>query len=265
MNETKYTIDTLLRALKILSLFSHETPSLTLTEIVEATGINKTTVFRIVNTFEDTGFLVRNAETKRYQPGVKVLQLGFTAISSLDLRQVARPYLEGLSQEVGETVSLSVLDGMEVIYIDRVRNRQIVGVVLGLGSRLPAHCASMGKAMLAYLPSEELNRRLSETSLVPCTHKSLVGREAFQAELERVRQQGYAINDEELEIGLRAVAAPIWNDQNQVVAAANITGSAAMISQERLVNELAPAVRSTTLQISQALGYTLERRAEFGS
>lgn len=261
MNETKYTIDTLLRGLKILSLFSHEKPSLTLTEIVEATGINKTTVFRIVNTFEDTGFLVRNPETKRYQPGVKVLQLGFTAISSLDLRQVARPYLEALSQKVGETVSLSVLDGMEIIYIDRVRNRQIVGVVLGLGSRLPAHCASMGKAMLAYLPPEELTHRLDETELMPRTPKSLISREALLAELEKVRQKGYAINDEELEIGLRAVAAPIWGDRNQVVAAANITGSAGMISRERLLQELAPAVHSTTIQISQALGYTIERSA----
>jgi IclR family pca regulon transcriptional regulator len=251
--------------LSILSLFSYDKPALTLTEIVEATGINKTTVFRIVATLENAGYLVRDADTRRYRPGIKVLQLGFTAISSLDIRQVARPYLEQLSQEVGETVSLSVLDGMEIVYIDRVRNRQIVGVVLGLGSRLPAHCASMGKAMLAYLPPEELRRRLNQADLKPRTPKSLVDWTALEDELARVRQQGFAINDEELEIGLRAVAAPIWDSSNQVVAATNITGTAAMISLERMKNELSLAVRNTANQISQALGYSAERRTKIGA
>lgn len=214
---------------------------------------------------EKAGYLMRDSDTRRYRPGIKVLQLGFTAISSLDIRQVARPYLVQLSQQVGETVSLSVLDGMEIVYIDRVRNQQIVGVVLGMGSRLPAHCASMGKAMLAHLPPEELRRRLDQAGLKPRTPKSLVDWAALEDELERVRQQGYAINDEELEIGLRAVAAPIWDSSSQVVAAANITGSAAMLSLERLESELALAVRHTADQISRALGYSAERMAKFGS
>jgi IclR family pca regulon transcriptional regulator len=154
---------------------------------------------------------------------------------------------------------------MEIVYIDRVRNQQIVGVVLGMGSRLPAHCASMGKAMLAHLPPEELRRRLDQAGLKPRTPKSLVDWAALEDELERVRQQGYAINDEELEIGLRAVAAPIWDSSSQVVAAANITGSAAMLSLERLESELALAVRHTADQISRALGYSAERMAKFGS
>lgn len=265
MSDSKYTIDALLRGLKILSLFSHETPSLSLTDIVKSTGINKTTVFRMITTLEDAGYLVRNPETRRYHPGVKVLQLGFTAISDLDVRQVARPYLEQLSQQVGETVSLSVLDGMEIVYIDRVRNRQIVGVVLGMGSRLPAHCASMGKAMLAHLPPAELQRRLDQVELKPCTPKSLADKAALRADLAVVRRRGFAINDEELEIGLRAVAAPIWDSSGQVVAAANITGSAAMISQERLINELAPAVRDTARKISQALGYAIEEMSQIGT
>ena len=265
MSDSKYTIDALLRGLKILSLFSHETPSLSLTDIVKATGINKTTVFRMVTTLEDAGYLMRNPETRRYRPGVRVLQLGFTAISGLDVRQAARPYLEQLSQQVGETVSLSVLDGMEVVYIDRVRNRQIVGVVLGMGSRLPAHCASMGKAMLAHLTPAELQRRLDQAELKPCTPKSLADRTALEADLAVVRERGFAINDEELEIGLRAAAAPIWDSSGQVVAAANITGSAAMISRERLVNELAPAVKETASKISQSLGYSVEGIIQIGT
>lgn len=254
MNE--YILETLLRGLNILSLFTRETPALTQTEIAATAKLNKTTVFRILTTLEEAGYLIRDPDTKRYRPGLKVFQLGFAAISSFEVREVARPYLERLSGQIGETVSLSVLDGFEVVYVDRVRNRQIVGVLFGMGSRIPAHCASMGKAMLAHLPAEELRDRLRNASLEPCTPSSLTDRGALEAELARVREQGYATNDEELEAGLRAVAAPIWDDSGQVIAAINITGSANRISRERMLGELAGAVRHTAAQISQALGYT---------
>ena len=252
MPETKYTLETLLRGLNILSLYTRETPALTLTEITKAANLNKTTVFRILTTLENSGYLIRDPDTKRYRPGLKVLQLGFASISSLEVRQVARRYLEHLSQQVGETVSLSVLDGPDIIYVDRVRNQGIVGVVLGIGSRLPAHCASMGKAMIAHLPSAELRQYLDQVVLEPCTPKSLVDRQALESELALVRKQGYAM---ELEMGLRAVAAPIWDNSKRVVAAVNITGSTSSISQERLTGELAESVRNTAAQITQALGY----------
>lgn len=255
MTEAKYTLETLLRGLNILSLYTRETPALTLTEITKATNLNKTTVYRILTTLENTGYLIRDSETKRYRPGLKVLQLGFASISSLEVRQVARIYLKQLSEQVGETVSLSVLDGPDIIYVDRVRNQGIVGVVLGMGSRLPAHCASMGKAMLAHLPPDELRQYLDQVNPEPCTQKSLVERQALEMELDLVRKQGYATNDEELEIGLRAVAAPIWDNSDRAVAAVNITGSVSSVSQERLVGELAESVRQTAAQISQALGY----------
>ncbi len=241
--------------MNILSHYTRETPALTLTEITKATNLNKTTVYRILTTLENSGYLIRDPDTKRYRPGLKVLQLGFASISSLEVRQVARIYLEQLSQQVSETVSLSVLDGPDIIYVDRVRNQGIVGVVLGIGSRLPAHCASMGKAMLAHLPSAELRQYLDEVVLEPCTPKSLGDRQALESELALVRKQGYAINDEELELGLRAVAAPIWDNSKRVVAAVNITGFTSSISQERLVGELAESVHNTAAQITQALGY----------
>jgi IclR family pca regulon transcriptional regulator len=255
MKKRKYTLETLLRGLDILSLYTRETPSLTLTEITKTTQLNKTTVYRILNTLESAGYLIRDAETKRYRPGLKVLQLGFASISSLEVRQVARRYLEILSRQVGETVSLSTLDGADIIYLDRVRNKSIVGVVLGIGSRLPAHCASMGKAMLAHLPPSELEAYLEGIVLEPCTTNTLSDRKTLEDELALVRSRGFATNDEELEMGLRAVAAPIWNNNKRVVAALNITGSTISISPDRLVGELADAVRQTAGQISLALGY----------
>lgn len=263
MADDQYTISTLLRGLNILSLFSKKRPTLSLTEISAAARMNKTTAFRMVSTLEKAGYLSRDVETKRYRPGIRVLQLGFAALDNLELRQVARPYLEKLSQSVGETVSLSVLDGMEIIYVDRVRNQQIVGVLLGIGSRLPAHCASMGKAMLASLPQAELERRLSQTPMHPCTPNSIADQEAFLRELEKVRKQGFATNDEELEIGLRAVAAPIWDRTENVVGAVNITGSTSRISRARLITELAPAVQTTASEISHVLGHAIEGAKRF--
>ena len=255
MPESQYTIEILLRGLNILTLFSHDNPALSLTEITAQTGLNKTTVFRLLNTLEKAGYLVRDTSTRRYHPGINVLRLGFSAITSLDFRKVAHPFLEQLSQQVNETVSMSILDEMEVVYIDRVRNQQIMGVLLGLGSRLPANCSSMGKVILSHLPFEEVTRRLENKPLTLLTYKSLPNLAELKAELVRIRQQGYAINDEEIEIGLRAVAAPIMDHNNRVVAAINITGLAARISLERITGELAEAVCKTAYQISQALGY----------
>jgi IclR family pca regulon transcriptional regulator len=254
--ESSYIIESLQRGLQVLSLFNRERSALTLTEIVEATGLNKSTTFRIVNTLDSSGYLERDPDTRQYRPGLKVLQLGFTAISSLEFSQLARPYLRKLSETTGETTSLSVLDALEVIYVDRIRSRQIiVGIVLGIGSRIPAHCASMGKVILAHLPPQELARRLDQTPLTPCTSNSKIDRPAIEAELMQVRRQGYATNDEELEVGLRAVAAPIWDHNNQVVAAINASGSVRTISNKRLLSEIMPQVCHTAELISLALGY----------
>jgi PcaR/PcaU/PobR family beta-ketoadipate pathway transcriptional regulator len=251
-----YTIEALQRGLHVLSLFNRETPALSLTDIVDAAVMNKSTAFRVVSTLESAGYLERDPGTKQYRPGLKVLQLGFTAISSLEFRQIARPYLSRLSRETGETASMGVLDDLEVVYVDRVRTqRTIVGVVLGLGSRIPAHCASMGKVLLASLTKEELHQRLHAVELIPCTTNTFVDLDQIEDELDKVRNQGYAANQEELEIGLRAIAAPIWNYNGQVVAAINVSGSVRTISDERLNIELVSQVTDTADQISQSLGY----------
>jgi IclR family pca regulon transcriptional regulator len=254
-----YRVEALARGLAVLSRFDQTTQDLSLTEIASSTGLSKSTAFRIVRTLEEAGYLARDSETQRYRPGLEVLELGFTALSNLGLRDAARPYLERLSQETGETASLTLLDGLEVVYIDRVRNRSIVGVVLGLGSRIPAHCASMGKAMLAHLPADALETLLEDATLTPCTPCSIVDAAALQRELARIRHRGFALNDQELEIGLRAVAAPIWDHDRQVVAAINVTGSVRTISRRRLVDELAPRVQAAARQISRAIGGSSEQ------
>jgi len=256
MGESRYNINALARGLKILELFSLETPSLTLTEIIQTLKLSKSTAFRVVSTLEAHGYIERDPSSYRYRPSVKVLQLGFTAINSLGLCQTARPYLERLALEVCETVSLCVLDDMHTIYVDRVRNHAIVGVILNVGSRLSAHCTALGKVLLADLPPEELSSRLARTKLEPYTSRSIVNRESLLGELASIRQRGYAVDDEELAVGLRAVAAPIRDASKKAIAAINISGAIMTINLERIDHELRSAVMKTAEQISSLLGYS---------
>jgi IclR family transcriptional regulator, pca regulon regulatory protein len=164
-DKSRYNIETLARGLNILELFTSRTPSLSLVEITASLSLNKSTAFRILATLESSGYLERDPTTRKYRPSLKVLQLGFLAINRLEVRQVARPYLEKLSQEVNETVSLCVLHGADIVYVDRIRNRAIVGVVLDIGSHVPAHSTTVGKVLLSNLPADELQKRL-ETSIL---------------------------------------------------------------------------------------------------
>jgi len=251
--ETPYFIEALARGLEVLALFSKENPRLSLSDIVEKSGLSKATAYRILSTLEATGYLIRDGSTKRYYPSMQVLSLGFTAINNLNIRQVARSHLQELAQNQDLTTSLGILDGLWVIYIDRVRNREIFGVLLGLGDRIPAHCSSMGKVMLAHLDPDIIEARLHDAQLKPCTPRSIQTVHEFKVELEKVREQGFAINDAELYSGLRAIAAPIFNNQGDVVAAVNASGSQDTISSERLRNELPEHILQTARNISQTL------------
>jgi IclR family pca regulon transcriptional regulator len=254
--ESRYNIESLVRGLDVLSLFTSEDPALSLTEIVHRLNLTKSSVFRVLATLETGGYLERDATTRRYRPSLKVLQLGFTAINKLEVRQIARPYLERLAQELDETVSLSMLRGTDVIYVDRIRNRAIFGVLLDIGSRQPAHCTTMGKVLLANLSQEDLERFLHRAELKPYTPRTIVTRTALLAEREGVRKNGYAICDQELAMGLRAAGAPIHDNTGKTVAAINVSGAITTINLERLRHEIVPAVLTTAADISLALGFS---------
>jgi IclR family pca regulon transcriptional regulator len=254
--KSRYTIEALARGLEVLGLFTAERPALPLSEIVEALGLSKSTAFRILATLEQLGFLEHDPATRRYRPGLKVFQLGFAALAGLDIQQIARPHLERLALELDETASMAVLEGADIVYVERIRNRAIVGVMLGVGSHLPAHSASLGKVLLADLPVPELTERLSRANLARMTDHTIVDRAALLAELAEIRRRGYAISDQELAVGLRAVAAPVRDRSGRAVAAISISGPTATISSARLEQAIAPAVVAAAQRISQALGFT---------
>ncbi len=253
MEQGRYGIEALARGLKVLELFSPDKPALRFAEIVELSGLSKTTAFRVVKTLETTGYLEREPPDATYRPGLKALTLGFTALSGLDLREIARPHLVRLSRRTDLTTSLSVLHHLEVIYIDRTKNRRIVNLMLGPGARVPAHCTSMGKVLLAGLDLFELGKRLDGAKLEPCTSRTIVQRRALERELVTIREKGYATNDGELAIGLRAVAAAIADSSGATRAAINVAGAKEVIDDRRFFEELPPLVTETARDISAYL------------
>ncbi len=254
MPASRYNIEALARGLEILTLFTTERPSLSLAEIVAASKINKTTAFRVVSTLETLGYLERDPDTRDYRPGLKVLKLGFTALGSLELAQIAQPYLKALSDASGETTNMSIRDGAEVVYVARNATQQIVSVNLQRGSRLPVYCTSMGKVQLIDLSRQELCSLLGEGPYPKRGPNTVTCLEALVTELDQVRRQGYAVNDEQLAVGLRSVAAPIRGSEGQVMAAINISVPGSRISREALEANLAPKVLEAARQISSALG-----------
>lgn len=252
--DNRYYVGALGRGLRILEAFTDAAPTLSLTEISLAVGLDKSTVFRSVHTMETLGYLIRDPQTKRYRPGLNVLRLGFAALNGLGLRQIAQPYLEALSARSEETTNMTVRVGPEVVYVARYRTRQIVSINLELGSRLPVYCTSMGKAHLIDMSRDVLRNLLGEGPYPALGPNTITNLDALEQELHLVRQRGYAVNDEELAAGLRSVAAPIRDSEGAIAAAINISVPCVRMSREELEKKLAPLVQGAARDISLALG-----------
>ncbi len=253
---SSYYVESLARGLAILSTFSEQQPQLSLTDIAQRLQLNKTTTYRLLSTLEHLGYLHRDPQTKLYRPDLEVLRLGFVFLNSLEVRQVAAPYLRRLVDEVQETVNLAVLDTHEVIYIDRVGSNHMLNVQRPLGSRLPAYCTSTGKALLAFLPPERLQAALTATTWIRHTPTTLSTPDALLANLALIRERGFADSNAELFPELRAVAAPVRQHDGQVVATVNISVPTYRVSQEQLTADLGPKVIEAGRRISEALGYS---------
>jgi IclR family pca regulon transcriptional regulator len=252
--DNRYFIEALHRGLRVLEVFSEEDSSLGLTEIASACRLDKSTAFRFVHTLEELGYLERDPDSKRYRPGLKVLKLGFSAINHLDIVQLARPHLKTLSRETDEATNMALRDGPEIVYVARISPLQLVNINLRVGSRLPVHCTSMGKAHLLDLEPVALEQLLGKGPYEAFTPHTITGLAHLLADLEQARRQGYAVGDEELAVGMRSVAAPIRNAAGEITAAINISVSSARVSREELEVRLASAVVDSAEHISTALG-----------
>ena len=249
------------RGLTILSSFTENTPVLGIADLARAVGLNKSTTHRYVATLAKLGYVQQDPDTKRYSLGPRVVDLGFAAINSMEITRVAGHHLQALSDETGYTVSMAVLDGPEIVYVDRRRSGRASSFAMGLhlhvGSRLPAYCTSMGKVLLAFRDPAELRALLDRTDLARRGPKTITAREQLMVALARVRHTGIAVNDEELAAGLRSVAAPVRDRSGKVVAAVNIAIHLTVwnASVESVVSRLEGPLRHTVAEISERLGY----------
>jgi IclR family pca regulon transcriptional regulator len=255
MKPNRNFVESLSRGLSILFALSESPSSLSLTELFQKLHLKKSTLQRQIFTLHQLGYLERDEGTKKYRLGRNILTFGFNVVRNMDLRKVAYPFLEATSKEIGETVNLAVLDGVEIVYVERIKTEQILNINLQIGSRLPAYCTSMGKAILAFMPEGRVKEIIKKTNWLALTPYTILKKNDLKKELQKVREQGFAMNNEELAIGLRSVAAPVRNYRGEVMGAVNIAVPSSRVSLKRLEHEMAIKVMGTANKISQTLGY----------
>jgi IclR family transcriptional regulator, pca regulon regulatory protein len=245
------TLQGLERGLAVIQSFSHDAPAMTLSEVARRTDISRATARRILLTLEALGFV--RSDGREFSLSPRVLSLGWAYLSSLNLWEVARPFMQDLSAATQETCSACTLDLPDIVFVARVpAPRRILMMSLGVGSRLPAFATAMGRVLLAGLPDAEVAAHLAATPLEPLTHRTVTDPRHLLALVAAVREQGYSLVDEELELGLRSLSVPLHGPDGRPVAALNLCAAAARVSVEEMQVRYLPAMQSTADTISTA-------------
>ena len=243
----------LIRALTLLERLSEAPGGINLTDLSQQLGMPAATVHRLLSTFEELDFVEQDAELGLWFVGLKAFTVGNAFLQRRDFVASARPHMHRLVEQCGETVNLGVIDQGEVVFISQVESQEVMRMIVKLGSRSPIHASGVGKALLANMPEQRVASILQLRGLARYTDHTIDSPAALRDELEQVRQQGYALDDEEHAVGLRCVAAPIFDENAHALAAISLSGPKARIVDSRL-NELGNAIRQTALEITQVLG-----------
>ncbi len=239
------------RGLEVIRSFSAQAPTQTLSEVAARTGLTRAGARRILLTLQTLGYVGSDGKHFRLTP--RILDLGFAYLSSMPIWNLAEPVMETLAEQVKESCSAAVLDGSDIVYVLRVHTHKILSLNLGVGSRLPAYCTSMGRVLLAGLPDDEVERRLRASDLQPRTARTLTTIPALLQEIRQVRAQGWCVLDQELEDGLISIAAPVLNAAGEAVAALNVSGQAHRSNAQTMQQTMLPALRTAASTISQLL------------
>ncbi|MGH7106163.1 MAG: IclR family transcriptional regulator domain-containing protein [Acetobacteraceae bacterium] len=251
-------IQSLHRGLGVIRTFDADHSAMSLAEVATRAGFSRPVVRRLLMTLEYLGYVSRDGRWFSLTP--RVLDLGFSYLSSLTVAQLALPYMEELSHQVAESCSLAVLEDHDIVYVQRVAARKVMTISISIGARLPAHCTSMGRALVANLDDEARSRWLRTLRLQERTRFTLTDSNNLQRELDRVRTQGYAYVEQELEEGLCSVAVPIHGSGGEILAALNVGMPFIVGARARALKEVLPAVRATAQRIEQQLPTRPARR-----
>jgi IclR family pca regulon transcriptional regulator len=251
-------VQSLERGLAVIRAFDAQHPELTLSEVARICDLTRAAARRFLLTLADLGYVRTDGRMFSLTP--RVLELGYAFLSSLSLPEVAAPHLERLAAELHESSSVSVLDGDDIVYVARVPTSRIMTVAINVGTRFPAYATSMGRVLVAHQADEVVDAYLDRVRLTRLTARTVLTVPALATELRKVRAQGYAIVDQELEEGLRSIAAPIRDGTGAVVAAANVSVQASRTSTEVMRRRLLPPLLAATARIDADLRVTAPRR-----
>lgn len=244
-------VASLARGLAVVCAFSKDAREMTLSEVAKKTGLTRAAARRFLLTLETLGYV--GSDGKRFRLTPKVLDLGFSYLSSMDLWDVAMPYMEEVSATIHESCSASVLEGCDIVYVARVPTKRIMSVALGIGARLPAIATSMGRVLLAELDDDALQRHLGSCPVRAHTAHTVTDLAALQGILRAVRQQGWCLVDQELEEGLIAIAVPVRNKRGKVLAAMNVSTHASRTTPEHVAKAYLPTLEQAARRIAAAL------------
>ncbi len=258
-----YQLHSLDRAVSVLEVLGQSDTPLSLSEICQRMSLHKSTAHRSLMVLERSALIERTQEN-RFRLGLKLYELGNRAVEQIDLRARVQPFFRRLSTQVGETVHLSVLQKTSVVYLDKAEPNRRVCMSSKIGTSNPVYCTSMGKAMLAFQPEEVIEQIIAKIRFVRHTTKTLTSREALLKALERVRRRGYAIDDEEIEVGVRCVGAPIFDENRRPIAAVSVSGPASRITVHS-VPAIAEHLLRCCREISASLGMHTKKRAHVPS
>lgn len=239
------------KGLLVIETFTAARPRQSISEVAEASGLDRATARRCLLTLAHMGYA--DYDGKYFTLTPRVLRLGTACLATMPLPQLVQPLLDQLSEELGESSSVSILDGPEIVYVARAAQRKVMSIALMPGSRLPAFCTSMGRVMLAAMPPEAARDRLHAGPLVARTRFTQIDIDTLMAELVLAREQGFAIIDQEVELGLRSIAVPLLNARGNVVAALNVGVAAGQVGVDELAPKFLGALRGVQAEVQAML------------
>jgi PcaR/PcaU/PobR family beta-ketoadipate pathway transcriptional regulator len=259
--DERYMVPGLARGLAMLAAFTAEAPQLSLADLARAVGLTRSSAFRIAYTLTELGYLVRDEATKSYRLGPRVLGLGFAYLASIEIVEIAQPHLVALRDRTQCSAHLAVLDGTEIVYVARHAVQKALTSHVQVGSRLPAHATSMGRAILSQLSADDVRARFKGKALESFSEATATTLDDLIAQLARDRSRGYVLSRSNFERGIASVAAPIFDAEGAVAAAINITTPESTLSGDDLETRIRDAVVETAATISEWLGHRGERRS----
>lgn len=256
MEKSRHFVESLSRGFNLLRIVCESEIPLSLTELSVKSGLSISTIQRLSYTLQELGAIERNLKTKKFRIGPSAISLALSISRDLELKHIARPYMEELSDQIGEVVGLGALSGNEIILIEIIKTNQLLNINMNTGAIIPPHATSTGKAILAFLPEPDVDRIFHNKKPTKFTSRTITSLRSYKRQLKDVRENGFAIAEDENAYGFGAIAAPIRDMRGDVVASVTIMVPSVRFPKEKLIKSFSKRIMKTSKKISGVLGYT---------